>query len=110
MYLNETYSKVRIRKHLSDAFPIQSGLKQGDALALLFLSFALEYAVRKVWNRVGTHQFLVYADDVNILGEGINSAKKAHGGCLLEAGREIVLEVNTDRLEYVIIFDHHEAR
>jgi hypothetical protein len=28
--LNETYSKVRISKNLSDAFPIQSGLKQGD--------------------------------------------------------------------------------
>jgi hypothetical protein len=35
--LNETYSKVRIGKHLSDNFPIQNGLKQGDALSpLLF--------------------------------------------------------------------------
>jgi hypothetical protein len=32
MCLNETYSKVRIRKHLSDSFPVQNGLKQGDAL------------------------------------------------------------------------------
>jgi hypothetical protein len=32
MCLNETYSKVRIGKHLSDSFPIQNGLKQGDAL------------------------------------------------------------------------------
>jgi hypothetical protein len=31
MCLNETYSKVRIGKHLSDNFPIQNGLKQGDA-------------------------------------------------------------------------------
>jgi hypothetical protein len=37
MCLNETYSKVRIGKHLSDSFPIQNGLKQGDALSpLLF--------------------------------------------------------------------------
>jgi hypothetical protein len=28
MCLNETYSKVRIGKHLSDSFPIQNGLKQ----------------------------------------------------------------------------------
>jgi hypothetical protein len=28
MCLNETYSKVRIGKHLSDRFPIQNGLKQ----------------------------------------------------------------------------------
>jgi hypothetical protein len=32
MCLNETYSKVRINKYLSDTFPIQNGLKQGDAL------------------------------------------------------------------------------
>jgi hypothetical protein len=31
MYLNETYSKVRVGKFLSDTFPIQNGPKQGDA-------------------------------------------------------------------------------
>jgi hypothetical protein len=48
MCLNETYSKVRIVKHLSESFPIQNGLKQGDALSLLLFNFALEYAIRKV--------------------------------------------------------------
>jgi hypothetical protein len=33
MCLNETYSKVHIGKHLSDSFPIQNGLKQGDVLS-----------------------------------------------------------------------------
>jgi hypothetical protein len=32
IFLNETYSKVRVGKSLSDKFPIQNGLKQGDAL------------------------------------------------------------------------------
>jgi hypothetical protein len=32
MCLNETCSKVHIGKHLSGAFPIQNGLKQGDTL------------------------------------------------------------------------------
>jgi hypothetical protein len=40
MYLNETYSKVRVGKLLSDKFPIQNGLKQGDALSPLLFSFA----------------------------------------------------------------------
>jgi hypothetical protein len=46
MCLNETYSKVRIGKRLSDSFPIQNGLKQGDALSPLLFNFALEYAIR----------------------------------------------------------------
>jgi hypothetical protein len=48
MCLNETYSKVRIGKLLSDKFPIPKGLKQGDALSPLLFNFVLEYAIRKV--------------------------------------------------------------
>jgi hypothetical protein len=33
---------------MSDIFPIQNGLKQGDALSPLLFNFALEYAIRKV--------------------------------------------------------------
>jgi hypothetical protein len=38
MCLHETYSKG---KHLSDSFPIQNSLKQGDALSPLLFNFAL---------------------------------------------------------------------
>jgi hypothetical protein len=40
--LNEAYIKVRIGKHLSDSFPIQNGLKQGDVLLPLLSNVALE--------------------------------------------------------------------
>jgi hypothetical protein len=46
MCLNEIYIKDRMGKHLSDALPIQSGLKQGYALSPLLFNFALEYAIR----------------------------------------------------------------
>jgi len=48
--LNETYNKVRIGKNQPNAFPIQSGLKQGDALSPLFFNFALQNAIMKDWN------------------------------------------------------------
>jgi hypothetical protein len=39
MCLSETYSKDRIGKLLSDKFPIQNGLTQGDALSPLLFCF-----------------------------------------------------------------------
>jgi hypothetical protein len=47
MCLNKTYSKVRTGTHLSDNFPIQNRLKQGDVLLPLLSNSALEYAIRK---------------------------------------------------------------
>jgi hypothetical protein len=64
---------------LSDSFPIQYGLKQGDALSPLLFNFTLEYAIGKVqeyWVRPklnGTYQLLAYADDVNLLGDNIDT-------------------------------------
>ena len=42
MGLNEAYSRVWVRKQLSNMFPIKNGLKQGDVLLLLLFILALE--------------------------------------------------------------------
>ena len=75
----ETYSRVRVGKNLSDMFPVRNGLKQGDDLAPLLYNFSLEYVIRRAQvNQDGlklnvTHQLLVYADDVNILGGSVHT-------------------------------------
>jgi hypothetical protein len=48
MCLSETYSRVRVGKHLSDTFPIKNGLKKGDALSPLLFNFALENYISRV--------------------------------------------------------------
>jgi hypothetical protein len=82
--LNETHSKVRKGKYMSEVFPVQNGLKQGDPLLPLLFNFALDYTIKRTEEKQerlelnGTHQLLVSADDVNLLREnmGLNTIKK----------------------------------
>jgi hypothetical protein len=52
-----------------------------------------------------THQLLVYADDVNLLGDSVNTVKQ-NSKTLLEANRDIGLEINVEKTKYVIMSRH----
>jgi hypothetical protein len=103
MYLNETYSKVHIGKHLPDTFPIKNGLKQGDALSPLLFNFALEYAIRKVQAGLklhATHQLLVYANGVNLLGDNINTINK-NTETFTDTSKEVGVEAIAEKYKYI---------
>jgi hypothetical protein len=108
MCLNGTNSKVRIGKTLSDAFPIHKGMKQGDIFSPLFFIFASQYCIRNAQeNAEGlefqeTHQILFYAEDVNILGENMNTVRKIKE-YLLQDSKEIGLELNTEKAKHIVV-------
>jgi hypothetical protein len=114
MCLSETNSTVCIGTHLSGSFPIQIGLKQGDALSPLVLNFPLEYAIRRVQeNQVGlkineTYHLLAYADDVNLLGDTTGTIKK-NTETLIDDRKEVGLEINVENIKYMLLPCHQNV-
>ena len=74
----------------------------------MFFNFALEYAIRRVQvtqdglKLNGTHQLLLYADDVNILGGSIHTIKE-NTETLIVSSKENGLEVNADKTKYRVM-------
>jgi hypothetical protein len=99
---------------LFDSFPIQNGLKQGDALSPLLFNFVLEYVIRKVQEDQvglklnGTHQLLAYADDANLLGDNIDTIKK-NTEALIDESKKVGLEINVEKTKYMLLSRHQNV-
>ena len=83
-------------------------MKQGDALSPLLFNFTLKYAFRTVQVNQdglqlnGTHQLLVYADDVNILRGSVHAIKEI-AEALVVANKETGTEVNANKTKYMVM-------
>jgi hypothetical protein len=51
---------------------------------------------------IGTHQLLAYADDVNTLGDNIDTIKK-NTETLIDASKEVGLEINVEKIKYMLL-------
>jgi hypothetical protein len=56
----------------------------------------------------GTHQLLAYADDVNLLGDSIDTMKK-NSEVLIDASEEVGLEINIRKTKYMLLSHHQNA-
>jgi hypothetical protein len=83
-------------------------------LSPLLFNSALKYSIQKVQeNQLGlklnaTHQLLVYADDVNLLGDNTDTIKR-NTQTLIDVSKEVGLEVNTEKTNYMLLFHHQKT-
>jgi hypothetical protein len=56
----------------------------------------------------GTHQLLAHADDVNLLGDNIDTIKR-NTETLTDASKEVGLEINGDKTKFMLLSRHHNV-
>jgi hypothetical protein len=56
----------------------------------------------------GTHQLLAYTDDVNLLGDNIDTIEK-NNETLIYASKEVGLEISIEKTKYMLLSRHQNA-
>jgi hypothetical protein len=56
----------------------------------------------------GTHELLAYADDVNLLGDNIDTMEK-NTETLIDTSKEVGLEINIEKTKYTLLSHHRNV-
>jgi len=64
--------------------------------------------IKSVRNSNETHQLFVDADDINLLGDTVNTVKE-NSGTILEAIRNVGLEINAEKTKYIGMSPHQKS-
>ena len=114
MCMENTQYQIRVDNTLSEAFEVNSGLKQGDALSPLLFNLALEKTIREMQKEptgitIGERkmQVLGFADDLNILGSSLNDTKRA-AQVLEQAAGKVGLKINKEKTKIMKLLENEE--
>jgi len=116
MCMENTQYQIRVDNTLSEAFEVNTGLKQGDTLSPMLFNLALEKAIREIQREptgisIGERkiQVLGFADDLNILGNSLNDTKRA-AQVLEQAAGKIGLKINREKTKIMKLLEYEEIR
>jgi hypothetical protein len=101
-------------RQLLGAVHVIRQILNGQSILITLWWFALDSAIRTVVeNQValelnGTHQMLVYADDVNLRCDSVDTIKKKTQ-TWVDTCKKVGLEVNTEKAMYMLLPRHQNA-
>lgn len=107
MAMKATICKVKIQGQLSQGFPVNRGLRQGDVISTILFNICLENVMRNIELNPGgtifnrTVHYLAYADDVDLVARSPQALAEAYEQ--LERGaKDIGLVVNVEKTKYML--------
>jgi hypothetical protein len=102
-------SRNKKREYLKDKFnELATNSKSKDVLYHHCFQLCFEHDIRRIeeiqvgLKLNGTHQLLAYADDMNLLGDNIDTINR--NTTLIVVSKEVGLEVNVEKSKYIFSF------
>jgi len=114
MCMENTQYQVRVENTMSEAFEVETGLKQDDTLSPMLFNLVLEKTIREMQKEptgvaIGERkiQVLGFTDDLNILGSSLNDTKRA-AQVLEQVADKVGLKINREKTKIMKLLQNEE--